>query len=133
MMMMRSTLRLRRFFTTTKATTTRPFRILGVQQIAIGSETREPLACLWGDIFGLKKHGASKTIEKENVQEDIIKLGPAPYEVEIDLMTPIDPEKSPKVRFGDFLCSLLRSLFDWCCGLTQHHVAFDTGRSTSRH
>jgi lactoylglutathione lyase len=74
----------------------RPFRILGVQQIAIGSEKSEPLTKLWGDIFGLEKH-STKTIESENVEEDIIKLGPAPYEVEIDLMRPIDPTKSPKV------------------------------------
>jgi lactoylglutathione lyase len=47
---------------------------------------------LWQDIFGLEKH-SSHRIESENVEEDIIKLGPAPYEVEIDLMRPIDPEK----------------------------------------
>jgi lactoylglutathione lyase len=74
----------------------RPFRILGVQQIAIGSEKSEPLTKLWRDIFGLEKH-SSHRIESENVEEDIIKLGPAPYEVEIDLMRPIDPDASPKV------------------------------------
>jgi hypothetical protein len=42
---------------------------------------------LWQDIFGLEKH-SSHRIENENVEEDIIKLGPAPYEVEIDLMRP---------------------------------------------
>lgn len=77
-------------------TTERPFRILGVQQIAIGSEKKEPLTNLWRDIFGLDKH-SSHRIESENVEEDIIKLGPAPYEVEIDLMVPIDPDVSPKV------------------------------------
>lgn len=37
-------------------------------------------------------------IESENVEEDILQLGPEPYSVEVDLMTPIDPEKSPKVH-----------------------------------
>ena len=77
--------------------TTRPFRILGIQQVAIGCAEREPLDTLWKGIFGLEP-SATKTIESENVEEDIMKLGIEPYEVEIDLMTPIDPEKSPKVH-----------------------------------
>ena len=48
--------------------------------------------------FGLKKTGDFKS-EKENVDEDIIRLGPAgPYQVEVDLMQPLDPNKSPKVH-----------------------------------
>jgi len=53
---------------------------------------------LWKDVFGLQPKKASVTIEHENVVEDIIELGPEPYAVEIDLMTPIDTEASPKVR-----------------------------------
>lgn len=34
----------------------------------------------------------------ENVDEDILKLGVGPYAVEIDLMQPLDPTKSPKVH-----------------------------------
>jgi len=52
----------------------------------------------WVDQFGLQKVGDFKS-EKENVDEDIIRLGPAgPYQVEIDLMQPLDPNKSPKVH-----------------------------------
>ena len=80
----------------TTASAARPFRILGVQQIAIGSVEKGPLKFLWQDIFGFKPH-ASKRLEKENVEEDILKIGPFPYEVEVDLMTPIDPDGSPKV------------------------------------
>jgi lactoylglutathione lyase len=58
---------------------------------------KEPLNTLWKGIFGLEP-SATKTIDSENVEEDIIKLGVRPYEVEIDLMTPIDPNKSPKVH-----------------------------------
>ena len=58
------------------------------------------MTTLWQDIFGLQPH-ATKRIEKENVEEDILKVGAAksPFVVEIDLMQPIDPEKSPKVRY----------------------------------
>ena len=71
----------------------RPFRILGVQQVAIGCPSREPLDALWKGIFGLEP-SATKTIASENVQEDILQLGG----VEIDLMTPIDADKSPRVH-----------------------------------
>jgi lactoylglutathione lyase len=40
-------------------------------------------------------------MEKENVIEDILRVGVGETAVEIDLMTPIDPEKSPKVRRRD--------------------------------
>ncbi|KAJ1617494.1 Glyoxalase/Bleomycin resistance protein/Dioxygenase superfamily-domain-containing protein [Pavlovales sp. CCMP2436] len=36
--------------------------------------------------------------ERENVDEDILRLGSGPFSVEIDLMQPIDPAKSPKVH-----------------------------------
>ncbi|KAL7566938.1 hypothetical protein ACA910_017245 [Epithemia clementina (nom. ined.)] len=75
----------------------RPFRILGVQQVAVGSEDRSALTRLWCDIFGLSASSTHR-IEKENVEEDILQLGPSPFKVELDLMTPIDPEKSPKVH-----------------------------------
>lgn len=75
----------------------RPFKILGIQQIAIGSEQRLGLTNLWQDVFGLNP-SATKRLEKENVEEDILQLGPAPYTVEVDLMTPINPNASPKVH-----------------------------------
>ena len=75
----------------------RPFKILGVQQIAIGSTDRSGLAKLWHDIFGLKVQHSVK-IEKENVDEDILQVGLPQFPVEIDLMTPLDADKSPKVH-----------------------------------
>ena len=77
----------------------RPFQILGVQQIAVGSLSKQSMSDIWIDVFGIKKAGTYQS-EKENVDEDILKLGPegSPYVVEVDLMTPLDPEKSPKVR-----------------------------------
>jgi hypothetical protein len=95
------------FSTTSKATTTtttRPFTILGVQQIAIGSEDRAGLSKLWQDIFGFQTTSNSPiTISSENVTEDIIQVGLKRFPVEIDLMTPIDPEKSPKVCMHSML------------------------------
>ncbi len=54
---------------------------------------------LWTDIFGLSKVGTFKSAS-ENVDEDIVVLGRknSPYAVEVDLMAPIDPDKSPKVH-----------------------------------
>ena len=77
----------------------RPFKILGLQQIAIGSLDKFSLSNLWTNIFGVPKIGNYKS-EKENVDEDILVLGKedSPLAVEVDLMMPIDAEKSPKVH-----------------------------------
>jgi hypothetical protein len=78
--------------------TARPFTILGVQQIALGSTDKAGMDKLWIDIFGLKVESTHR-LEKENVIEDILRVGAAksPFAVEVDLMQPIDPDKSPKV------------------------------------
>jgi LAO/AO transport system kinase len=75
----------------------RPFRILGVQQIAIGSTSKQRLATLWVELLGLQVSGAFSS-ERENVDEDICVLGAGVHAVEIDLMQPIDPEKKPAVH-----------------------------------
>lgn len=75
----------------------RPFKVLGIQQVAIGGESKEKLSKFWVEIMGLTKVSDYKS-EKENVDEDILSMGNGPYKVEIDLMQPIDPNKSPKVH-----------------------------------
>lgn len=75
----------------------RPFRILGLQQIAVGSTDKNALRKLWVDILGLSVVGNYKS-EKENVDEDIAVLGKGAAKVEVDLMQPVDPEKRPKVH-----------------------------------
>ena len=75
----------------------RPFKILGVQQIAIGALSKEPLRKLWVDLLGAKEHGTFKS-ETENVDEDIVLIGEGLQTVEIDLMQPIDANKKPKVH-----------------------------------
>ena len=75
----------------------RPFRVLGVQQIALGNREKSALRKLWVDILGLEPKGSSRS-ESENVDEDILGLGSGPFEVEVDLMEPIDPDKRPRVH-----------------------------------
>lgn len=70
----------------------RPFKILGVQQIAIGGPSKAALRALWVDLLGVPARSTFRS-ERENVDEDILALAG----VEIDLMEPIDPDKSPKV------------------------------------
>lgn len=75
----------------------RPFKVLGLQQIAIGGLSKGPLSKLWTGVFGVPKVGDYKA-EKENVDEDILRLGSGPFAVEVDLMQPLDANKSPKVH-----------------------------------
>jgi len=77
--------------------TSRPFRVLGLQQIAVGGLDKSKLRKLWVDTLGLHLEGNYKS-EKENVDEDIAVAGRGPFRVEVDLMQPIDPEKKPKVN-----------------------------------
>jgi lactoylglutathione lyase len=75
----------------------RPFRVLGVQQIAIGALDKAPLRALWVELLGATPLGTYRS-ESENVDEDIVALGDGLGQVEIDLMQPIDPDRSPKVH-----------------------------------
>ena len=76
---------------------TRPFRVLGVQQIAIGGPDKLRLQRLWVDLFGLEVTGTFKSAQ-ENVDEDICSLGSGPFKVEVDLMQPLDPDRKPAVH-----------------------------------
>ena len=75
----------------------RPFRVLGIQQVAIGGLDKAALSGLWTGLLGVEKVGDYQA-ESENVDEDILRLGDGPHAVEIDLMQPLDPERSPKVH-----------------------------------
>jgi len=75
----------------------RPFRILGVQQIAVGSEDKSRLRKLWIDCLGLALTGQYRS-ERENVDEDIAVAGQGASRCEVDLMQPIDPSRRPAVH-----------------------------------
>ena len=76
---------------------TRPFKVLGLQQIAIGATDKSTLRHLWVDLFGLNVSGHFQS-ERENVDEDICTLGQGPFKVEVDLMQPLDLLKKPAVH-----------------------------------
>jgi lactoylglutathione lyase len=76
---------------------TRPFKVLGIQQIAIGGPSKARLKKLWIDMLGLAVTG-NFVSERENVDEDITAMGSGPFKVEVDLMQPLDPAKKPAVN-----------------------------------
>ncbi|MCY7307569.1 MAG: VOC family protein [Rhodoferax sp.] len=75
----------------------RPFKVLGIQQIAIGGPDKQRLRRLWVDMLGLEVTG-NFVSARENVDEDICALGSGPFKVEVDLMQPIDPGGKPAVH-----------------------------------
>lgn len=74
----------------------RPFKVLGIQQIAVGGQDKSRLRNLWVDTLGLELSGSYRS-ESENVDEDIAIAGSGPLKIEVDLMQPLDPEKRPSV------------------------------------
>ena len=77
--------------------TARPFKVLGIQQVAIGALSKDRLRALWVDQLGLQVTGNFRS-ERENVDEDICAMGQGAFKVEVDLMQPIDPDKKPAVH-----------------------------------
>ena len=75
----------------------RPFKVLGIQQIAIGGTSKNRLRKLWVDMLGLEVTGTFRS-ERENVDEDICAMGVGAFKVEVDLMEPVDIEKKPAVH-----------------------------------
>jgi len=81
----------------TSADSPRPFKILGIQQIAIGGTDKARLKTLWVDLLGLTVKSTFVS-ERENVDEDICELGHGVHAVEVDLMQPLDIDKKPAVH-----------------------------------
>jgi lactoylglutathione lyase len=108
--------------------TPRPFKVLGIQQIAIGGTDKARLRNLWVDMLGLQVTG-NFVSERENVDEDICAIGHGVHKVEVDLMQPIDPDKKPAVHttplnhVGLWIDDLPRAV-EW---LTAHGVRFAPG------
>jgi lactoylglutathione lyase len=75
----------------------RPFKVLGIQQIAVGGLDKTRLRTLWVDTLGLDLVGSYQSAS-ENVDEDIAVTGCGPFKVEVDLMQPLDPEHKPQVQ-----------------------------------
>lgn len=75
----------------------RPFKVLGIQQIAVSGLDKARLRSLWVDTLGLELSGSYQS-ESENVDEDIAFVGAGPLKVEVDLMQPLDPDAKPRVQ-----------------------------------
>lgn len=75
----------------------RPFKVLSIQQIAVGGLDKNRLRTLWVDTLGLRLSG-NYLSEPENVDEDIAVIGSGPFKVEVDLMQPLDPDSKPSVQ-----------------------------------
>jgi lactoylglutathione lyase len=75
----------------------RPFKVLGIQQIAIGGPSKDRAEKALGrDVRPLVT--GNYVSERENVDEDITAMGSGPFKVEVDLMQPLDPAKKPAVN-----------------------------------
>lgn len=79
------------------STNTRPFKVLGIQQVAIGGTDKDRMKKLWVDMLGLEQTGTFQS-ERENVDEDILAMGKGAFKVEVDIMQPMDIEKKPAVH-----------------------------------
>ncbi len=106
----------------------KPFRILGVNHIAIGTSDRQKMQRLWVEVFGGRlDHSFSS--RQENVEEDVYLLGEQPYQVQIDIMEPIDSAKSPGLtafplnHIGLWIDDL-RAAFEW---MTSNGIRFTLG------
>ena len=77
--------------------TERPFRVLGLQHVALGAEDKAALRRLWIDLLGLSLVGHYRS-ERENVDEDIAAIGEGPLAAEVDLMQPLDAQARPTVH-----------------------------------
>jgi len=74
----------------------RPFAVLGMQQIAVGGADKSQLSKFWVELLGLR-YRSTFVSESENVDEDICELGSGPFAVEVDLMQPLDASRKPRV------------------------------------
>lgn len=106
----------------------RPFKVLGIQQVAIGGTDKQRMKRLWVDMLGLEQTGTFQS-ERENVDEDILAMGQGAMKVEVDIMQPIDIEKKPAVHatplnhIGLWIDDLPKAV-EW---LTAHGVRFAPG------
>jgi lactoylglutathione lyase len=75
----------------------RPFRILGLQQVAVGGRDKRALETLWIDLLGLSIDGHFQSTT-ENVDETITSVGQGVAKVEIDLMQPLDANAKPRIH-----------------------------------
>lgn len=75
----------------------RPFRVLGLQQVAVGGLDRRALHELWVNKLGLEP-GYEFHNELENVDGEIAYAGFGSGRVDFNLLEPIEPDRSPRAH-----------------------------------
>ena len=66
----------------------RPFRVLGLQQVAIGGLSKRVLQDFWVELLGVPQRGSYESAN-ENVSEAILELGAGPLRVELEHPRPV--------------------------------------------
>jgi len=69
--------------------------VLGVQQVAVGALDRRRLHRLWVDLFGLASRGEFRN-QTENVDGELATIGVGTFAVDLNLLEPLDPGRSPR-------------------------------------
>lgn len=102
--------------------------MLALQQIALGGLDRSRLRTLWVDCLGLLPVDVFKS-ERENVDEEILRLGEGAHAVEVDLMQPLDPAARPRVHEPalNHVGLWLDDLHLGVCWLVEHGVRIAPG------
>mmetsp|Transcript_9582 Transcript_9582/g.9535 ORF Transcript_9582/g.9535 Transcript_9582/m.9535 type:complete len:95 (+) Transcript_9582:24-308(+) len=80
---------------------THPFKVLGIQQIALGHLDKSVLLKFWRDILGIPRVGSYYS-KVDNVNQDILRIGEGESAVELDLMQPVDPRNFPNIQNNAF-------------------------------
>ncbi|CAG9332613.1 unnamed protein product [Blepharisma stoltei] len=80
---------------------THPFKILGIQQIALGHLDKVVLRKFWCIILGIPRVGSYYS-KFDNVNQDILRIGEGENAVELHLMQPVDPRSYPNIQDNAF-------------------------------
>ena len=107
----------------------KPFRILGIQQIAIGGPDKQRLQVAVGRHASACRSRAPSSASARTSTRTSARWAAAPHAVEVDLMQPLDPDKKPAVHttplnhVGLWVDDLPKAV-EW---MTAHGVRFAPG------
>lgn len=89
---------MRRLFRTCLSTSTsRPFKVLGIQQVAMAGEKNSALVHFWSDILQLGPSNSSIVFTPENIRTEVFNLGKGNASTILNLMMPLDSTAKPNV------------------------------------
>ncbi len=79
------------------ASSTRPFKVLGIQQVAMAAEQAAPLVKFWADILELGPSNCTIVFNPENVRTELFDLGKGSAATILSLIEPINPKAKPNI------------------------------------